>query len=330
MKYKLKIILFIGLTLIALFGMTACPNNAGGGSGGSTVNITVTGDEHINLPSEPVAVRAGAKWAEAKATVQGKVSAKTGWLLDTWHLGADESAPELKDTDMFVKDTTVFVKSRPNLPDLSGIQGSGEQVKITFAVTPEEGGAILGPKSISVNKGTLWNSVLKAYAKAALKVHYGFQCNGWKKNGNPVNDTYTFDGDTTIFAELEDLRINITVRGDSNVSVTDSTPLVVLDGRKWQDIKELAAGRIQVSDPSNIAVTAWHRGESASDPVLTDEYEFKKPRGQIVPSLPKRATDALRLPLHTVQARVHRRPPVLSPYTTAMSGATYKSRLHRW
>ena len=40
------------LALIALFGMTACPNNAGGGSGGSTVNITVRGDEHINLPAE--------------------------------------------------------------------------------------------------------------------------------------------------------------------------------------------------------------------------------------------------------------------------------------
>ncbi len=271
----------IALTLGAALMFTACPNNAGGGSGGgSTVNITVRGDEHINLPAEPVAVRVGAKWSEAQSTVKSKVSAKPNFLIDSWHLGADESAPELKDTDMFVKDTTVFVKSRPNLPDLSAIQGSGEQVKITFGVTLEEGGAILGPKSISVNKGTPWNPKLKAYAEAALKVHYGFQCNGWKKNGNPVDDTFTFDDDTTIFAELEDLRINITVRGDSNVSVPDSTPLVVLSGRKWQDIKELAAGRIQVSDPSNIAVTAWHRGESASAPVLTDEYEFKKAEGQ--------------------------------------------------
>ena len=271
----------IALTLGAALTFTACPNNAGGGgSGGSTVNITVRGDEHINLPAEPVAVRAGAKWSEAQSTVKSKVSAKPNFLIDSWHLGADESAPELKGTDVFVKDTTVFVKSRPDLPDLSSIQGSGHQVKITFAVTPEEGGAILGPNPIRVNKGTPWNPVLKAYAEAALKVHYGFQCNGWKKNGNPVDDTFTFDDDTTIFAELEDLRINITVRGDSNVTVTDSTPLVVLSGRKWQDIKEQAANRIQVSDPSNIAVTAWHRGESASDPVLTDEYEFKKAEGQ--------------------------------------------------
>ena len=36
MKYRVKTILFIGLLLIALFGMTGCPNNAGGsGAGGS-------------------------------------------------------------------------------------------------------------------------------------------------------------------------------------------------------------------------------------------------------------------------------------------------------
>ena len=270
---------FIVLTAALVF--TACPNSAGGGGGGgSTVSITVTGDEHINLPAEPVAVRAGAKWAEAQSTVKSKVSAKPNFLIDSWHLGTDESAPELKDTDTFYTNAVVFVKSRPDLPDLSSIQGSGPQVKITFDVTLKEGGAILGPKSISVNKGTRWNSVLKAYAAAALKVHYGFQYNGWKKNGNTVNDTYTFDDDTTIFAELEDMRINITVKGDGNVSVPDSTPLVVLSGRRWQDIKEQAANRVQVSDPSNIAVTAWHRGESASDPVLTDEYEFKKADGQ--------------------------------------------------
>ena len=61
------------LALIALFGITACPNAAGGGGGGSTVNITVKGDANVVLPAEPVTVRTGAKWAEAQATVQGKL-----------------------------------------------------------------------------------------------------------------------------------------------------------------------------------------------------------------------------------------------------------------
>ena len=39
MKHRVKTILFIGLTLVALFGMTGCPNNAGGsGSGGGGGN----------------------------------------------------------------------------------------------------------------------------------------------------------------------------------------------------------------------------------------------------------------------------------------------------
>ncbi|WP_239447087.1 hypothetical protein [Treponema sp. Marseille-Q4523] len=36
MKHKLKTILFIGLVLIALFGMTACPNAAGGSNEGGS------------------------------------------------------------------------------------------------------------------------------------------------------------------------------------------------------------------------------------------------------------------------------------------------------
>ena len=266
------------LALVALFGMTGCPNNAGGGGGGgsaATVNITVKGDEHINLPSEPVAVRAGAKWAEAKSTVQGKVSPKPDFLIDTWHLGEDENAPELKDTDTFIKDTTVFVKSRADLPDLSPIQGSGTQVKITFGVTPEGGGSILGLNPISVNKNTPWKPLLKAYAAAALKVNSGYELTGWKKNGTLLDDTFSFDADAYIVAELEDRRIYLTVTGDSNVTVNNPTETIVIkSGAKWQSIKGTVSAKVSVNDPANYAVTAWHKGTSASDPVLTDDYEF--------------------------------------------------------
>ena len=267
------------LLIVLLF--TACPNNAGGGGSAATVNITVKGDANVNVPSEPVAVRAGAKWAEAKSTVQGKVSHKPDFLIDTWHLGEDESAPELKDTDTFIKDTTVFVKSRPDLPDISSIQGSGTQVKITFAVTPAGAGSILGPNPISVNKNTPWNPRLKAYAKAALKVSQGYELTGWKKNGALLDDTFSFDDDANIFAELEDRRIYLTVTGDSHVTVNNPTETIVIkSGTKWQSIKETVAAKVTVNDPTNYAITAWHRGTGTSDPVLTDEYEFKKSDGQ--------------------------------------------------
>ena len=111
-KKKRVVALIIAAFLAVALLFTGCTNAAGGGS--STVNITVKGDVNVNVPSKPVAVLKGAKWAEVKSTVKSKVSTQTGFLIVSWHLGADESAPELKDMDVFVKDTTVFVKSRPD------------------------------------------------------------------------------------------------------------------------------------------------------------------------------------------------------------------------
>ena len=268
------------VVLIALFGMTACPNAAGGGGGGSTVNITVKGDANVELPAEPVAVRAGAKWAEAQAIVQGKVGFKTGYVLNSWHLGEDASAPELNDMNLFTRDTTVYVKSRPKLPPLPKPENPGDpSVKITLKVHPAEAGKILGENPISVKKGTTWPQ-LQNYAKAAFKANYGFNEEHveWKKDGSVLGSTHSFDSDTTIFAEPEDLRITVTVTGDPKVTVADPATITVIDGTKWKDLKTKAAAKVTVND-SNYAITAWKLdGESGT--VLTDDYEFKKTDGQ--------------------------------------------------
>ena len=265
------------LALIALFGMTACPNNASGGGGGSTVNITVRGDEHINLPAEPVAVRSGAKWAEVQSTVKSKVSAKTGWLLDTWHLGEDENAPELKDTDMFVKDTTVFLKSRADLPDLSPIQGGSEQVKITLGITPAGAGSILGPTQISVNKNTPWNPLLKTYAAAALKVSPGYELVGWKKNGTLLDDTFSFDADANIFADLKDMRITVTVNygKGSGSPTTAAGNITVLDGDKWKDVSKEASKNVPCPEGF---IREWHWNDAGGEEI-SDNYIFKASDG---------------------------------------------------
>ena len=267
------------VVLIALFGMTACPNAAGGGGGGSTVNITVKGDANVELPAEPVAVRAGAKWAEAQAIVQGKVTFKTGYVLNSWHFGEDASAPEITEEDSFYMHTTVYVKSRPDLPPLPKPENPGDQtVQITLRVHPAEAGKILGENPISVKKGTTWPQ-LQNYAKAAFKANYGFSEENvkWKKNGNTVDGTYTFDDDTTIFAEPEDLRITVTLTGDSRVRIADPATITVIDGTKWKDIKTKAAAKVEVND-SNYAITAWKLNDKDGD-TLTDDYEFKKTDG---------------------------------------------------
>ncbi len=267
------------VVLIALFGMTACPNTAGGGGGGSTVNITVKGDANVELPAEPVAVRAGAKWAEAQAIVQGKVTFKTGYVLNSWHFGEDASAPEITEEDSFYMHTTVYVKSRPDLPPLPKPENPGDQtVQITLRVHPAEAGKILGENPISVKKGTTWPQ-LQNYAKAAFKANYGFNEEHveWKKDGSVLGSTHSFDSDTTIFAEPEDLRITVTLTGDSRVRIADPATITVIDGTKWKDIKTKAAAKVTVNN-SNYAITAWNLNNEDGS-TLDDDYEFKKNDG---------------------------------------------------
>ena len=266
------------VVLIALFGMTACPNAAGGGGGGSTVNITVKGDANVELPAEPVAVLAGAKWAEAQTTVQGKVGFKTGYVLNSWHLGEDESAPELTDEDAFYTDTTVYVKSRPDLPPLPKPENPGDpSVKITFEVA-SEAGKILGDNPVIVRPNTTWAD-LKNYAKAAFKANYGFSEESvqWKQGSAHLSDGTSFTANATITAYPEDLRIFVTFTGDSRVTIAEPATITVIDGTKWKDIKTKAAAKVTVNN-SNYAITAWKLNNEGGS-TLDDDYEFKKTDG---------------------------------------------------
>ena len=274
---KTRVAALITAVFFALL-FTACPNNAGGGGNFPTVNITVKGDTKVNPLTEQISVWAGAKWRNVKTQVEGKVSFKPGFILNSWHLGEDESAPELTDEDAFYTDTTVFVKSRADLPPLGPLQNGTNKVKITFKVNPAEAGQILGPNPISVNRNTTWNQ-LEAYAKAALKANYGFSEEHveWKKDDSVLGNTDNFNTDVTLTAYPEDLRIFVTLTGDSRVTVAEPATITVIDGTKWKDLKTKAAAKVEVND-SNYAITAWKLdGESGT--VLTDDYEFKKTGG---------------------------------------------------
>ena len=279
MKHRGKAWLLIALAFAALFGMTACP---AGGGGGETImiDITVKGDEHVILPADPVQVTLGSQWSTVKAILTPKVTAKTGWLIDSWHPGEDASQPEIDNTKIFYGDETVFVKSRPILPPLPKPAKPGDpSVKITFEVA-SEAGKILGDNPVIVRPNTTW-AALKDYAKAALKTNYGFSEESveWKQGSTPLTDGTSFAADATITAYPEDMRIFITVAGDSYVNVTDAEEkIITIDGAKWKDIKTKAAAKVTVSD-SNRAVTEW-KLNNASGTTLTDGFEFKKADGQ--------------------------------------------------
>ena len=279
MKSKVRMFLAAALALIVLFGTTGCPQSQ---SGGETImiDITVKGDANVNVPADPVQVTLGSQWSTVKAILTPKVTAKTGWLIDSWHPGEDASQPEIDNAKIFYGDETVFVKSRPILPELPKPAKPGDpSVKITFEVA-SEAGKILGDNPVIVRPNTTWAD-LKDYAKAALKTNYGFSEESvqWKQGSAPLSDGTSFTANATITAYPEDLRIFITVAGDSYVNVTDAEEkIIAIDGAKWKTIKETAAAKVTVSD-SDRAVTEW-KLNNAGGTTLTDGFEFKKADGQ--------------------------------------------------
>ena len=279
MKSKVRMFLAAASALIVLFGTTGCPNNAGGGS---TVNITVEklqGEGNVTtLPSEPVSVPLGSPWSVVKAIIEPQLGFAAGFTLNSGHPEKDASTQEFADGYTFYEDATVYIKSRKKIPDISAMQGTGSQIKITLGVAPESG-QILGPKVISVNSGTTWGA-FKDYAAAALKANYGFTEEGaeWKRGTDPLTDGETFIKDVTLTAYPKDIRIRIKVTGDNNKVTIDKPdePIIAIPGTKWKEIKAKADDKVRVNDKNRYAVTAWHKGTSESDPKLTDEYAFQE------------------------------------------------------
>ena len=267
--------------LIVLFGMTGCPNNAGGGS---TVNITVKkldGEANINtLPSEPVSVPLGSPWSVVKAIIEPQLGFAAGFTLNSGHPEKDASTQEFADGYGFYEDATVYIKSRRKIPDISAMQGTGSQIKITLEAAPESG-QILGPKVISVNSGTTWGA-FKEYAAAALKANYGFTEEGaeWKRGTDPLTDGETFIKDVMLTAYPKDIRILIKVKGDDNVTIDKpDEKIIAIPGSKWKEIKAKADDKVSVKDKGRYAVTAWHKGTDKNGPKLTDDYAFQESDG---------------------------------------------------
>ena len=280
MKHRGKAWLLIALAFAALFGMTACP---AGGGGGETImiDITVKGDANVNVPADPVQVTLGSQWSVVKAILTPKVTAKTGWLIDSWHPGEDASQPEIDNAKIFYRDETVFVKSRPILPPLPKPAKPGDpSVKITFEVA-SEAGKILGDNPVIVRPNTTW-AALKDYAKAALKTNYGFSEESveWKQGSTPLTDGTSFAADATITAYPEDMRIFITVAGDDNVTIDKpDEKIIAIPGSKWKEIKAKADDKVRVKDKDRYVVTAWHKGTDKNGPKLTDDYAFQESDG---------------------------------------------------
>ena len=89
MKHKLKTILFIGLALIALFGMTACPNAAGGG--GDALADKTENVEGIQFTMKGIAAVTNGKIGHAYQEHNGERTVS----LTAYHIGQTEVTQDL-------------------------------------------------------------------------------------------------------------------------------------------------------------------------------------------------------------------------------------------
>ena len=165
MKHKVKTILFIGLALVALFGMTACPNNAGGGG-----NIPVPAAEKYAVAFNADGGNGGALTAKVDGNEihsgdkveKGKLVEFTaqpadGKRADTWFIGGGdfEAGSGTAGSDAARVRVSGNISVRVSFKDAEagkhivrfGIEGSAGESRLSAAVAG--GTAILSGNEVS-------------------------------------------------------------------------------------------------------------------------------------------------------------------------------------
>ncbi|QEJ96734.1 leucine-rich repeat domain-containing protein [Treponema phagedenis] len=218
------------------------------------VTISLKGDSNVTFSSASLSADRGASFKTVKEKITG-VTFKEGYQLAGWKLN-DASGNDLKDTDTFEADTTIFAVSKKVITVT--LTGDG---KINFSQT-----------SISVFKGSTWAEV-KAKISAITNFEPSYTLDVWKLNdasGNDLKDTDTFEADTTIFAVSKKV-ITVTLRGDSNV-ILSQTSTSVFEGSTWAEVKAKITG---VTFKDGYTLDVWKLNDE-SGTNLSDDYIFNE------------------------------------------------------
>ncbi|MEL3902818.1 MAG: leucine-rich repeat domain-containing protein [Treponema phagedenis] len=247
----LRTMLLVGLALAGLGVLSGCKVNKK-----NIITVTLTGDDNTVLGYQKnISAVKGDTWGKIKNNAITKISFKDGYELATWKLN-DANGKALTDTDVFTKDTIVFVTSQSKYVTIS-LKGDSN---VTFSSA-----------SLSADRGASFKTVKEKITGVTFKE--GYQLAGWKLNdasGNDLKDTDTFEADTTIFAVSKKV-ITVTLTGDGKVNFSQ-TSISVFKGSTWAEVKAKISA-ITNFEPS-YTLDVWKLNDaSGNDLKETDTFE---------------------------------------------------------
>ena len=258
MKHRVKTILFIGLALIALFGMMGCPNAAGGGGNGGGGGTPTPKPKHAITFSVDSTTPNGTLKAKADGGTETDVSpinvekGKTvtftavpdagyrvkGWTLDGKAVNGTNNSysfPVTKAAEVKVS----FESDSTPLP----------QYTVTFSVDGGHGTLTAKVDGTEINSGdTVEQGKTIVFTATA---NDGYRVKGWTLDGNAVNGTnssysftvtkaaevkVSFESDST---PLPQYAVNFSVEGENGtlkaktdgVAETEASPITVEEGK---------------------------------------------------------------------------------------------------
>ncbi|QEK02048.1 leucine-rich repeat domain-containing protein [Treponema phagedenis] len=247
----LRTMLLVGLALAGLGVLSGCKVNKK-----NIITVTLTGDDNTVLGYQKnISAVKGDTWGKIKNNAITKISFKDGYELATWKLN-DANGKALTDTDVFTKDTIVFVTSQSKYVTIS-LKGDSN--------------VIFSSASLFVDRGASFKTVKEKITGVTFKE--GYQLAGWKLNdasGNDLKDTDTFEADTTIFAVSKKV-ITVTLTGDGKVNFSQ-TSISVFKGSTWAEVKAKISA-ITNFEPS-YTLDVWKLNDaSGNDLKETDTFE---------------------------------------------------------
>ncbi len=263
-------------------------------TGDRQITLTVKYGTGSGTPSSggTITIYDGDTWASVKAQAEGKVIVPQDHIIREWRLNGKSG--------QVINDSYTFKASDGNAQTVyAKLQNQKIKVTVKYGTgsgTPTSGGFII------VSNGASWSSI-KAQAEAKVPQAEGVSIQAWHwntKDGQVINDGDTFNADKgnerTVYAELKDSRIKITVKygkvGTSSPPTAGS--ITVYDGDRWSEIEndpstftrvvipkvqKDAEKKVPASELTSAVISQWC-WSNADGEVIPPGYTFKVSDGR--------------------------------------------------